>query len=455
MKKLKVPEYEILHNLYVIESKSISSIAKLFNTSNPVVRNWLDSYNIKRRSHHQACLISTQNKIKPPPPKNELLDLYTQLSLKALQEHYSVSQSTIYQWLAHYNIPLRNLSHSVKLAKASFIESINIDKLQLEEIIRSSNRLSEAVEKTGYSRTTFHKLLTYYNIETPTFNFFRSKTEQLIFDYCRDLRSDLNWINNDRSIINPYELDIVCPDLKLAIEYCGIYWHSDWSGGKNSSYHKKKLELCLNAGYKLITIFETDDLQKVFNHIRYKLAKSERIYARTCKVKEVTSNEASKFNSLYHMQGSRGASIHLGLYHKNELVQLLSMGKSRYNKNYEWECIRLTSAKSIVGGASKLFKHFIDIYNPTSIITYSDRRFGEGNVYLSCGFNFVGSTNPGYFYTGSPLSWQLESRQKYQKHKLKDMVEHYDDNLTETELMKLNNYDRIWDCGHNTYSWTK
>ena len=34
-------------------------------------------------------------------------------------------------------------------------------------------------------------------------------------------------IHNDRSIIHPYELDIYLPDLRLAIEYNGDYWHAN------------------------------------------------------------------------------------------------------------------------------------------------------------------------------------------------------------------------------------
>ncbi len=52
-----------------------------------------------------------------------------------------------------------------------------------------------------------------------------------------------NLIENDRQLIKPYELDIVIPELKLAIEFNGTYWHSD--NIKNDiNYHLNKTIEC-------------------------------------------------------------------------------------------------------------------------------------------------------------------------------------------------------------------
>jgi len=47
---------------------------------------------------------------------------------------------------------------------------------------------------------------------------------------------------NDKTYINPYELDIYIPDLKLAFEFNGLYWHNELH--KENDYHLKKTELC-------------------------------------------------------------------------------------------------------------------------------------------------------------------------------------------------------------------
>ena len=41
----------------------------------------------------------------------------------------------------------------------------------------------------------------------------------------------------------------------------------------------------------------------------------------------------------------------------------------------------------------------------------------------------------------------LYNRMNFQKHKLKKLLSTYDPLLSEWENMKLNGYDRIWDCG--------
>jgi hypothetical protein len=40
------------------------------------------------------------------------------------------------------------------------------------------------------------------------------------------------------------------------------------------------------------------------------------------------------------------------------------------------------------------------------------------------------------------------------KHKLKEKLNNYNDDLSEWENMQLNDYDRIWDCGNYVFQWT-
>ena len=51
------------------------------------------------------------------------------------------------------------------------------------------------------------------------------------------------------------EIDILIPDLKIGIEYNGLFWHNENRKGK-TPVHLEKLEMCKNNGYNLIQIFE-------------------------------------------------------------------------------------------------------------------------------------------------------------------------------------------------------
>ena len=280
------------------------------------------------------------------------------------------------------------------------------------------------------------------------------KNEIKIIEFIQSLGIK-NIQHRTRKIIAPKELDIYLPEYKLAIEYCGLYWHSEKRIGK--FYHRDKYNLCKQQGIKLLTIFEDEWLNKqeiVKSIISSKLNKSKRIFARNLSIKVFLRQEAKTFFDKCHIQGFKDSSIYLGLANKNtgEPQMMLSFSKPRYSKSYEWEIVRMVSDLNtiVVGGASKIIKFFKDKYTPRSIISYADLRYGEGNVYSLLGFSFLGISQPNYFYfKQQPPRY---SRIKFQKHKLKSLLSIYDETKSETENMKLNGWDRIFDCGNSIYA---
>lgn len=106
--------------------------------------------------------------------------------------------------------------------------------------------------------------------------------------------------------------------------------------------------------------------------------------------------DADKFLNSNHLQGKSASKVRLGLYHNDELVSLMTFGKFRFNKNVEWELVRFCSKSgcNVVGGASKLFKYFVNTYKPKSIITYSNNNLGNGSVYKGLGFSEFKNKKP-------------------------------------------------------------
>jgi hypothetical protein len=133
----------------------------------------------------------------------------------------------------------------------------------------------------------------------------------------------------------------------------------------------------------------------------------------------------------------------------------MTFGKSRYNKNYQYELIRFCNKINTVvtGGASKIFKYFIRNYNPESLISYADLRYSNGALYEKLGFAKLKSSNPNYFYFHKSSTPKLMSRVQFQKHKLKDKLDIYNESLSEYRNMLNNGYDRIWDCGNGVYEY--
>ena len=283
-----------------------------------------------------------------------------------------------------------------------------------------------------------------------------AKTQKLIFT-CIDVQ---NKILNYR--LNNKELDIYLPDNNLAIEYDGLVFHSEGNSkyamfaNRPKNYHLDKTNLCESNNIQLFHIFEGENIELWKSMIDNKLGLNKKIYARKCIIKELEFNLIREFLDENHLQGSVNTNINLGLFYEDELIQVMTFSKPRFNKNYQYELIRLCTKKftNVVGGASKLFSYFIKNYNPESIISYANRRFSRGSIYETLGFKFLRVTEPNYFYFKMGKR-ELHSRVEFQKHKLKNLLENYDPNLTEAENMFNNNYRRIYDCGNLVYEYLK
>lgn len=93
-----------------------------------------------------------------------------------------------------------------------------------------------------------------------------STQEKEVVEFLKDYTLE----ENNRNIIPPYELDIYLPDYKLAIEYNGVYWHSEEF--LNKDYHQNKVKLCHQQGIRLLHIWEDEwleDSNKVKARILY------------------------------------------------------------------------------------------------------------------------------------------------------------------------------------------
>lgn len=261
----------------------------------------------------------------------------------------------------------------------------------------------------------------------------------------------LNIKTNCRTIITPYELDFVIEN--IAIEFDGLLFHSKGNGYPYdcSKRHKDKL---LPSNMQLLTIFEDEfldtDKQKIWlSLIDNKIGLSTKIHARKCIIKEVSTIEAREFCVGNHLQGYAKSSCRVGLYYNEELISLMTFRK---HKKYQWEIARFCSKLniSIIGGASKLLKYFERNYNPKSVMSYANKRWSNGKLYESIGFEYIEDTPHNYFYFKINENI-LYPREKFQKHKLKDILETFDASLSEEQNMFNNNYRKIYDYGNKKY----
>lgn len=265
---------------------------------------------------------------------------------------------------------------------------------------------------------------------------------------------------HNKSIINPYEIDIYIPDKKLAIEYNGLYWHSELH--KDKYYHQQKTIDCAKKGIRLIHIFEDEWINNndkikdfLYNIIN---TNKETIGARNTYIKQVDDSEYVEFVNRYHLKGSRGAEIKLGCYlnENNELLGIMSFGKPRFNNNYQYELVRLCwkSGIAVIGGTEKMFNYFVNKYDPYSVITYSDIAKFTGNVYTKIGFEPIQPnpiTEPNYIWSDGE---NTISRYQTQKHKLIEQGLGTE-NQTEDDIMHNRGFFKVYDSGNIKLSWKR
>lgn len=285
---------------------------------------------------------------------------------------------------------------------------------------------------------------------------YRSNGEVELFNFILQLEPTAQ--PNVRQIINKSELDVYLPKQKIAFEYNGLYWHSEdvlINNGKSKISDYLKRKKAQELGIRYIAIFEDEWLNKkeiVQSRIKNILGKTENvIYARKCSILPVNSRTASKFCEDNHIQGKGRSNARYGLYYNDELVSLMTFSKNNISRKIlGWEINRFCSKLNVnvIGAASKLFKHFIKEYNPDQVLSYSDNRWSNGNLYRTLGFEFKQETKPNYWYM-IPNSIERIHRFNLRKNN-KD-----NKNLSEMQLRSKEGFKRIWDCGSSKWIWTK
>lgn len=286
----------------------------------------------------------------------------------------------------------------------------------------------------------------------------RSSYEHQLCDFLDQL--GVKYRTNDRTIISPKEIDVLCYEDNIGIEICGHFWHSEKYGKRSRKYHEEKRSLCEENNIRLIQIFEHEWVTKqelVKNRLKHILKKHDHptVFARKCFIKEIDNNTAVEFLEKYHIQGSTSSPLRYGLFFQDNLIGVMTFGKPRFSKKHQWELVRLAFSVPVIGGASKLFYHFVKQHDPQTVISYSDKRWNTGNVYKILNFQYQGSAKPGYYYFHINFPQKVFHRVYFQKHKLKKLLTTFDPKMTEWENMQLNGYDRIWDCGNDCWLWSK
>jgi hypothetical protein len=326
------------------------------------------------------------------------------------------------------------------------------DKREMESLF-SKFTPHEISQQLGVHVQTVYCYLNKHDIRSP----FQSSEELAVKNYLRELGVS-NIVENTRRLLpSGREIDIYIPDKQIAIEYNGVYWHHEDVPHIHKNYHHSKFVECEKLGIQLITVFSTFWKNKpeiVKSILRNKLGVNQTsVYARQCKVREISSKDTKDFLNLYHIQGYTVAPVAYGLYHSDQLTAVMTFGERRVaigKPESGYELIRFASAGRVVGGAGKLLSAFIRNRSPERIFSYSDNEWSTGNLYARLGFSLEREIPPSYWYL-EPKHEKLRHRYNYAKHKLVEAG--YSPELTSREITQQMGLLKIWDCGKRKWVW--
>ena len=304
----------------------------------------------------------------------------------------------------------------------------------------ADNKLEIICEKHGKFEQTPHNHLKGTNC--PSCGASISKPEIKLKDLIKSFYKG-EIITNSKNIIPPMELDIFVPTLNLAIEFNGGYWHSEKFKDKN--YHIRKYNLCKSKGIRLVSIWEWEifkDKIKIENFIKNLILEKKKLFARKLNIKEVSIEDQKSFLKHNHLQGYVSCSLALGLYLDNELIQLMTLRvKSKKDKLYEIGRLATKTGFTVIGGTKRLFKHLLSLVDFETIISYNNMDKFIGDTYESLGMI--------YESTSIPYGWirNTEYLPRYQTQKSKLLKQGFDKNLSESEIMRSEGFEKIYFTG--------
>ena len=351
-----------------------------------------------KHSQETKDFLSNLNKGKDPWNKSTTLSKeQNDKRIQSIENHFG----SLEEFYKHKQELIRD-----KYGISNFSQ-LNVKKYS-EELFELHSDRDKSIQFLTEHKFTRNQLAEYFNCPTYIIDYWSIKLD--LRDYINhppyshyeqeiiDLFPEAEFEHNNRTILNGKEIDLYSEKYKLGIEFNGTYWHSSLNIS-SPTYHQIKSKLCEQAGIRLIHIYEyewTNDRLKTL--IKYVIKSaigdvSNKVYARQCSVKKLLNITVENFINQCHLQGHRNAQITYGLFYKEELVQIMSFSK---NRKYEWEIIRECTKPNtlVVGGVSKLFKHFIKEYNPNEVFSYCDFNKFTGKSYEKLGMKFIGYTQP-------------------------------------------------------------
>lgn len=333
--------------------------------------------------------------------------------------------------LEKYGAKAPAMNHSIKAkARATCLEKYGFESSAQNSEIKEK-QIATIIERYGR-----------YPYNGPT-----GKTENNIRLWLESFGYDFP---SNYQILDGKEIDMYSNELKLGIEYCGIYWYTENSPEpRDRNYHFSKYKKCLEQDVRLITVFSDEFLNREYqvkNFLKSVLGKFDiKVFARKCECIEIDRHIGGEFVEQHHILGCKVMSkVYFGLIYEDRLIGVTSLRlHHRNSKEIVLDRMCFADGVSVVGGASKMLSRCIEWCKNNGfneIVSWSDNRYSQGNVYEKIGFVLDGELRPDYSYV-----------HKNKKERISKQSMRVPAGVNEKEYAESIGFSRIWDCGKKRY----
>lgn len=441
---------EKLVQLYIEEKKKYRDICLEYNIKSDYLDMLIREYGIGRRSKVK--------RIQQQYTKEELEDLYfnRNLTIKEMVDRLGTGYLNIRKAFKEYGIQPKGRDLIQKNVEKAILNKYGVKNVRQSEQFKVQSA-STKMERYGdphyhnveqMNKTVAANGKKYHATDSKPNMEFAEKLDSLGIKYEREFcigryRYDFR-VDNVLIEVNPYATH-------------NSTWGLNGGSPKSPTYHVDKSKAAKQAGYRCMHMWDWDNLDKVV----MMLLPKKKIYARKCEVKEIDQYSANRFLEKYHLQGrAKMQTVCLALYYEGELIQVMTFGKPRFNKNYQWELIRLcTKSENIVlGGSERLYKHFLDKYKPESIISYCDAAKFTGNVYTQLGLSTKSEGCPSrHWYNPQTKLHLTDNGVRFLGFDklLGKQYGSFGKGTSNDDLLREHGFVEIYDAGQNVYVWNK
>lgn len=284
------------------------------------------------------------------------------------------------------------------------------------------------------------------------------------------------------------EVDMVAAT--MAVEFNGLYWHSE-AAGRDSRHHARKVAEVRGLGLDMLTVWEDDwrdparraVLVRTMAHRlgrldllekamatagvtdRYDAQLTRRVGARELRPTILGGTRAGAFLRDNHVQGDVALTRAFALVDETaEPWAVLGLRSARHNARTQhaagtWDIQRYATTGVVAGGFTRLLAHAERALRAEGEllekwVSLSADESSRGALYEAAGFTVEAHVPPTYWYSGGALRDRRAPKEAFQLKRFRtDDSLVYEPGWTELEAAHANRMYRIHDAGKTR--WTR